>query len=721
MGISTKLLIKEQKQGLIDVGLNFLSTIMKGLDRGLIKLGPTISREAFEQRITQILQRAENGLPLSPTEQALFGRVVSQVLPDLTKQSFEQSFIPSVREIANTIPSLGEINLLKVLRNPKASDEKVVNALWKAYGGGTKNPLIPNLTKEDLMAFRKMAMNDVRGSVDETPINKLPKPRPTEAEDFVGPTPEEPTPPDETRTDEVLPDETRTDIDNTRYINRELGDIPHITPDEIERLMRLNKGFFKSLEKIRQYIIDSFTRTAQLQDEIALLARNFRDLNPEEQVATRSRIESLMSTISNRNSTAFDEIKTFLQNEIRPYDLTTYSRLSSLDSFGRAEAILSKKSLDEWTKKYGTIRERRAKMWSAVLGEIINPAAWFGKNISKYNGKWPIQVLNKWKDILWSGPEYRELRAYLATGQTKNWEMMTEYAEKMGGFRLRKSVAKELIYNYLLTAVIIAFAKYMRDCISFVLGDTLLADYLDWLADNKENLIKKGVTLDFGSTGWTSLDSIINFVEGTFEIGGDALIRFGEESMNPKFKLPGLLTNFAAFYSRAKKDPTTLEKMRETVNRGDTLVREGVQQTDEFIKKETEKVENIKFKEDKTSFLTWCASKGLLPSTQNSWDDVNKIGTTNDGKQYKLISDGSGFELVDQTPVTTNTEEIKNQLYNHLKTIPSLNSSSTNKIGPNDKPYIFDKGNNLWEFQSAGDSTMKFQYNPQTKTFSQIR
>jgi hypothetical protein len=76
---------------------------------------------------------------------------------------------------------------------------------------------------------------------------------------------------------------------------------------------------------------------------------------------------------------------------------------------------------------------------------------------------------------------------------------------------------------------------------------------------------------------------------------------------------------------------------------------------------------------------------------------------------------------IDSTKITpVKTEEIKNQLYNYLKTIPSLNKGS-NKIGTNDKPYIFDKGNNVWEFQTAGDSIMKFQYNPQTKIFSQIK
>ena len=65
MGILPKLLVVEQKQGLVDVGLNFLSQIMKGVDRGLIKLAPTITRETFEQSFRQILQRVEDGLPLS--------------------------------------------------------------------------------------------------------------------------------------------------------------------------------------------------------------------------------------------------------------------------------------------------------------------------------------------------------------------------------------------------------------------------------------------------------------------------------------------------------------------------------------------------------------------------------------------------------------------------------------------------------------------------------
>ena len=120
---------------------------------------------------------------------------------------------------------------------------------------------------------------------------------------------------------------------------------------------------------------------------------------------------------------------------------------------------------------------------------------------------------------------------------------------------------------------------------------------------------------------------------------------------------------------------------------------------------------------DKTKNRIDTLTNGTNVKTDDILPDSITIPNMNDSLSSNTNTDSTNVV----TPVATNTEEVKNQLYNHLKTIPSLNSSSTNKIGPNDKPYIFDKGNNLWEFQSAGDSTMKFQYNPQTKTFSQIR
>ena len=137
---------------------------------------------------------------------------------------------------------------------------------------------------------------------------------------------------------------------------------------------------------------------------------------------------------------------------------------------------------------------------------------------------------------------------------------------------------------------------------------------------------------------------------------------------------------------------------------------------------EPPKPEELIYGETEEDFKFWSEA---FKHTYEKWDKVTKRGFA-DGKKWKLQADKHGFEEDKTTPtpvVTTDTEEIKNQLFNHLKTIPSLNNNPDPKkrIGLGDKPYIFDRGNNIWEFEASGDSIMKFQYNPQTKTFSQIR
>jgi hypothetical protein len=363
------------------------------------------------------------------------------------------------------------------------------------------------------------------------------------------------------------------------------------------------------------------------------------------------------------------------------------------------------------------LSDRRGKMWSSLIGDVINPGAWawWGKSLEKYKGPYPMKVLGKWKDVLWSGPEYQELRAYLATGQTKNWEMMKEYAEKMGGIRLSASVSKEFAYNYIITAVMISFAEYVRDILSYILQDTWLADYLDWISKNKNNLKNKGVEFNFGSTGMGLPDSLLSVAEGLGGTVVDYLITFSEELMKTNLKLPGIVMNYLDFYSQAKKDKTTLEDLTNTVNNADTLIKKGKSEVKEIKK-------DVKYKEDKPSFLMWCGSRGLLPAAQNSWDDVNKIGTTNDGKQYKLKADGSEFVPYTTSPVvTTDTNEIKNLLKDWMNA-----NGWKDTVGDYDFEYMKNMGDNKWSYESSeenDDGTPKmyyFLFDPIKKTFKRL-
>jgi hypothetical protein len=126
-------------------------------------------------------------------------------------------------------------------------------------------------------------------------------------------------------------------------------------------------------------------------------------------------------------------------------------------------------------------------------------------------------------------------------------------------------------------------------------------------------------------------------------------------------------------------------------------------------------------------------TKKIKQNTENAIKKGEQLKDTllsgQDVNIKELVPDGSVRKEQDTTAKTqtnqktTNTDSIKTLLFNHLKTIPSLNNNPdpNKKIGPDDKPYIFDKGNNVWDFRTAGDSIMKFQYNPQNKTFSQIK
>ena len=137
---------------------------------------------------------------------------------------------------------------------------------------------------------------------------------------------------------------------------------------------------------------------------------------------------------------------------------------------------------------------------------------------------------------------------------------------------------------------------------------------------------------------------------------------------------------------------------------------------------QSSEVANNKYKEDKPSFLTWCASKGLLPSAQNSWNDVSKIGTTNDGKQYKLKADGSEFVPYPTTPVvTTDTNEIKNLLKDWMNA-----NGWKDTVGDYDFEYMKNMGDNKWSYESSeenDDGTPKmyyFLFDPIKKTFKRL-
>ena len=567
-------------------------------EKGLLKGLPKITREVFENRMSTIVNRLENNLPLSPVERDFFSKIVSKVFPTLIGDAYNRTLIPLIQDLVQKNPELIELgveNFERIISNKKFTDNEIVNALYDSY-----SPYIQGLTKDDLSAFRKLKTGQLgEGSVVKIPkarktttdvISKVDEPIPTELKvDEPIPTElrvDEPTPTDTEIDVDINSDSAQNEIDN--FLSKKYSDIPPLTKNQITKLIRLNEGFAYSLRQLRQQIKDWMTSNSKLMDEVIQLSANYSKLEPKEQVNVMKRINDLITQISKSDIRQFKYLQAWIDKEIRPYDLNLSINLKNEDAYKMAVALSNDTTMKEYIEKYGSLMSRRSKMW-IQLNKVINPASWLPKRMKKYSKGGAVDsywtnVGDKWKNIF-KDDEFRELRAYFLTGQSKNTDALAEYYKKFGGKKLATSVLKEWGYTYLATVAILANLRLIRDFLGFIISDSELTKDLNWVKKAKADLEKIGVKVDFGeNVPFNILETII------MGIGNEGLYLF-DEAKYLRFKLPGIAANLADLFSELRNNPATKAGVTgalNTVNNAITVTEAEVNRLDTTIRTEVQ-------------------------------------------------------------------------------------------------------------------------------------
>ena len=680
MGVSKKNILLEGKGGLISELLgDLVSRGVGAFERGAIRGLQRTSKEVFEERLSTIINRLESGLPISPTERSFLTGVIRNVAPDIPVRLFNDFIGPALDEISRGIPVLGRENFLRALRNPNYSDKDVVQRVGKTLKLGTKDSLIPDMTLDDLMALRKhfkpenadeaIPIPKKRKEGGVTPDDATPEPQPN-PDDVTPPPVDDVTPPP---VDDVTPppvdDVTPNVADDLspEYIRRTRENIPSLDAAYVARMSRNYRGFGSSLRKIRQYIIDTFTSVQDLQNECLQLMNDLNRLDPPDRVDALKRIDDLVDRIASKEIKLISDIEMWINVNIRERgDFATANKLTALPKWQKALALLSEKELKEWLEKYGTLWNRRGRMWTQFF-KIITPGQWIGKNLGRQGENWFIRVFKKWKDILWSSDEYKELRSYLATGQTKNWEALKDYARKRGVVKAGLSVGKEFLYNYAALTLVIAEAEWVRDLLAALLSGSSLKRY-QWIVDNKNNLDKLGINIDLnellGTEDTKGVSRVLHLLSGAINIISDQTIRIYEEGKNMGFKMPGVILNLVDYYQSLKID--TVQEAQKAISELDERIQRGQQELQQQTENAEEQIQKIDYAATELGFKTWALASG---KDFKGFSDLTKRGYTNDNKiYYQQISGKDGY--VEYNPPITSVQQL-------LTSIPALSANKS--------------------------------------------
>ena len=643
MGLSSSNLIIESKSALIkDLLGDLVNRAMGAFDKNLIRGVGRISRETFEDRLNQVYNRLDQGLPLSPAERKFFSSVVQKVAPDIPTRLYNDFIGPSIDEIGKSIPSLGRANFERAIKNKKFSDDDVVKKMGDAYKIGQPDSLIPDMTLDDLMALRKFFKNDA----DE--IIKPPKKRPTPPDDV---TPE-PKPDDVTPVDDVT-----TDLASTSdFINRNYDDIPGMTEKELERLSKLNRGGFTGLRKLQKSILDFFTSQDKKLDECIKLIRNYNSLNSQQQTDAFKRIQELLVDLTRSEKNILSDIDNFINKEIRPYmqtgGLETAMKIKSGDGWALAKSLMDGSLEKEYKEKFPTWFQRKGMLRNQLIS-VFSPFSWMRAMNKKYakGGSYWDAVTNKWKDIV-SGSDYAQFREYFKRGTTMSREQWQAYVKLKGLPAALANIPLEWAKSYLLYTTLITMYNFITGILSDVLD--IQGEYPVLSGEkNKEwdELMKIDPSLK-------SNNSWISALQGIWT-GAEGVTKYFLDSLSPGLGIPPLSFKLAYGFNELFRGTETREGIKETKDRFLNLLKSLSNWGEETVQAASEEIRdietNIDYPSSEIGFRGWATANRKEFS---GFSDITKRGHTLDGTIYYQIDPGKKGYVV-YTPQVKNVYELK--------------------------------------------------------------
>jgi hypothetical protein len=375
---------------------------------------------------------------------------VDNLIKKLGTVATEEETLKILSDIANQSDEMAQIILPKIMSTISDVETKSINDFKSLIKQSFDDGLDPErLTasvddwvnrnvQTNFDGIKQIIKKDLYDYVDGITQKQTPSPKPT-----TKPKPK-----------------TKTDVGKQTW-----EDITPLSDDELRNLEKLyrqkglGKSFFRLMRAFSQEVMDMFKSQYKLMDETLSLIKSYNIASATQKTDIGKKIGDNLKLLTNKEADNFTDINNWIETNVLDYKLK--SKIKDLKGYKRAGAIFDNKAFVDWLGEYKQFFTRRRNL-TTQMNSLLNPASWFGDNITKWKKDGGNAYLNKWKALI-SGQEFGELRRWAATGQTQKWSGIKKFKEDFGFLPAIGNVTKEIAWTYVRLAAIYTIADYLSD------------------------------------------------------------------------------------------------------------------------------------------------------------------------------------------------------------------------------------------------------------------
>ncbi len=570
-----------------------------------------------------------------------------KLIAKFSRATTDDDILKILADIANSSDEMAAIIIPKIMGTISDAELKTINDFKSLLKDGLEKGLDADTLKasaddwvnknvtSNFDGVKTVIKKDLLDYVDNIVAKKTPTPKPK-------------------------PDSLKPKVSSvTDVAGQSWEDIIPISAEELAKLEKLyrqkglGKSFFKAMRSFAQSVIDMMKSQYKLMDETLSLIKTYDTVtNAAQKTDIGKKIGDNLRMLTNKEKENYEVINKWIDINVLDYKLK--ETLKNLDGYKKATSIFDGTALKAWKEAYKGLKERR-KLLRKQTKSMLNPISWYPSVMKKWSGdNYWAKVANKWNSFV-KGPEFAELRRYIASGQTQKWSGIDKFRKDFGFMPAIGNIAKEYTYSYIALAVILGGADYISDIFGNVVRDWPTFTQFQTIKNQIESYDEHIGNDDSSDTNYSQLKGWTLFATDILSYGLDEL-KVGT------IQFPGLLDNFGSLLFAIRSGKVDKETAEEITDRAKKLKKEAQSELEKLEKKGTEVIDKAK----------------------SSVDSAN----------VKI----------------PNIETYKNDLPSFTKWFIKYMEGRNTPIGDSDKPYIKSPENGVYTFEDKNGKIYKYEY-----------
>jgi len=281
----------------------------------------------------------------------------------------------------------------------------------------------------------------------------------------------------------------------TDVAGQQIDDLVPLTQNELSKLEKLyrpkglGKSFLKAMRQFSKKVNDMMKAESELMDETLSLIKTFKETqNDATKTDIIKRISDNTKKLTQLDTSNKEIIGQWIDSNV--LDRNIRNKIKNTEGYKKAAQILDGTAYKKWNEEYKKLSERRS-MTRKQINSMFNPASWLKGNMKKWGDGlgYGAQVYSKWRSFI-KGPEFQELRNYLALGQTQKWSGINSFRKEFGLLPAIGNVAKEWAYSYVVLSMVYGFLDYTTTILGHYLDDFEMFKDIEWIQKNSADYDK---------------------------------------------------------------------------------------------------------------------------------------------------------------------------------------------------------------------------------------